>query len=424
MPKKARELSPLDVKRLTRPGFHAVGGVAGLLLRVSPQSETGARSWILRVTVGDRRRDIGLGGFPDVSLAGAREKARAMREQIERGIDPVEQRKAAQRALIASHARFMTFEDAAKQCHAVKAPEFRNAKHAAQWLATQETYAFPVIGKLSVDQVETAHIHKILEPLWSTKTETATRLRQRLEATFTYAYTKLKIKRDNPAAWAGNLRELLPKPNRLKKVQHMAALPIPQMHDFMVKLHAAKGTAARALELAILTACRSGEVRGAKWSEFDFTAAVWTIPAERMKAQREHRVPLSKAAIKLLQSLERDGELVFPAPSIRQRADGEKPRPLSDMAMLKVLERLGYGEYTVHGFRSTFRDWCADYTHTPREVAELCLAHTNKDKVEAAYRRGDQLEKRAKIMQQWATFISRPMESGNVVPLQRKTRQK
>jgi len=423
MPKKAPELSPIEVKRLTRPGFHAVGGVAGLLLRVSPQSDNGARSWILRATVGERRRDIGLGGFPDVTLAGAREKARAMREQIERGIDPVEERQAVRRALIASHARFMTFEEAARQCHAVKSSEFRNVKHAAQWLATQETYAFPVIGKLSVDQIETAHIHKILEPLWHEKTETATRLRQRLEATFTYAYTKLKIKRDNPAAWAGNLRELLPKPNKLKKVQHHAALPIPQMHDFMVKLRAANGIAAKALEFAVLTACRSGEVRGARWEEVDFTTGVWTVPADRMKAQREHRVPLSKPALKLMQSLPRDNELIFPVMRAKNTQKGEY-MPLSDMAMLAALERLGYGEYTVHGFRSTFRDWCAEYTHTPRELAELCLAHTNKDKVEAAYRRGDMLEKRAKLMQQWAQFIARPMESGNVVSLTRKAAQK
>ena len=434
MPKKAPELSAVEVKRLNRPGFHAVGGVAGLLLRVSPQSESGARSWVLRVTVGSKRRDIGLGGFPDVTLAGAREKAREMRAQIERGVDPVEQRKAVRRALIASHARFMTFEQAARQAHAVKSAEFRNAKHAAQWLSVQETYAFPVIGKLSVDQVETAHVHKILEPLWSTKTETASRLRQRMESTFAFAFTKLKIKRDNPAAWAGNLKELLPKPGKLKKNQNHPALPVAEIGDFMAKLRSEReGIAAKALEFAILTATRSGEVRGARWDEIDFTAAVWTVPAERMKAHKEHRVPLSKPAIKLLQSLERDGDLIFPAP-------GGDDEQLSDATLAAVIKRMHETEInagrkgyldpkqnrvaTPHGMRSVFRDWCAEHTNTPQDLAEMALAHTIKNKVESAYRRGDMLEKRAKLMQQWAQFLARPMASGNVVMLRGKTIQK
>lgn len=427
MPKKAPELSAVEVKRLTRPGFHAVGGVAGLLLRVSPQSESGARSWVLRVMVGKKRRDIGLGGFPDVTLAGARDKARAMREQIERGVDPVEERRAARRALIASHARFMTFEQAARQAHAVKSAEFRNAKHAAQWLSVQETYAFPVIGKLSVDQVETAHVHKILEPLWSTKTETASRLRQRMESTFAFAFTKLKIKRDNPAAWGGNLKELLPKPGKLKKGQNHPALPVTEIGAFMAKLREERtGIAAKALEFAILTATRSGEVRGARWDEIDLEAAVWTVPAERMKAHKEHRVPLSKPAIKLLKALEREGDLIFPAP-------GGDDEQLSDATLAAVIKRMHETEVaagrkgyldpkqnrvaTPHGMRSTFRDWCAEHTNTPQDLAEMALAHTIKNKVESAYRRGDMLEKRAKLMQQWAQFIARPMETGTVVSL-------
>ena len=276
MPRKAVELSALAVGRIKKPGSHPVGGVAGLLLRVS---NTGARSWVLRITTGtrinakgqtvQRRRDIGLGGYPDVTLAKAREKARLKREQVEQGIDPVKERKAARRALQDAQAKYLTFGKAAKQCHKIRAAEFRNEKHAKQWINTLTQHAFPVLENIPVDEIETAHVHQVLEPIWSEKTETATRVRQRIEAVLRWAYTKKKISRENPARWNDNLKELLPAPNKIHRVKHLKALPYSELPDFLGKLRNRKGMGARALEFAILTAARSGEVRGAIWSEID-----------------------------------------------------------------------------------------------------------------------------------------------------------
>jgi integrase len=406
MPKKAKELSPLEVKRITKPGLHAVGGVAGLLLQVTP---TGARSWVLRATVGAKRRDIGLGGFPDVTLAQARERAREAREQIRQGIDPVEQRKATRDALRAEQAKRLTFDDAAKQFLARKSSEFKNAKHAAQWGSTLETYASPIIGKLPVDRIELAHIIQVLEPLWTTKTETATRLRGRIESVLAYATASGFREGDNPARWRGNLDAVLPKPRKLAKVTHHRALPFDQMPDFMIELRKREGMGARALEFAILTAARSGEVRGATWAEIDLDAKLWTIPADRMKAGKEHTVPLSTAAVKLLNALPRmkDNDHLFPAPRGGQ---------LSDMSLSAVTKRMGV-DAVPHGFRSTFRDWCAERTHYPNEVAEMALAHTIGNKVEAAYRRGDLLLKRARLMSDWCKFINSPTRPAEVVSI-------
>ncbi|MFO7593449.1 MAG: integrase arm-type DNA-binding domain-containing protein [Pseudomonadota bacterium] len=406
MPKKAKELSPLEVKRLASPGLHAVGGVAGLLLQVTP---TGARSWVLRATVGAKRRDIGLGGFPDVTLAQARERAREAREQIRQGIDPVEQRRAARDALRAEQAKRLTFDDAAKQFLARKSSEFKNAKHAAQWGSTLETYASPIIGKLPVDRIELAHIVQVLEPIWTTKTETATRLRGRIESVLAFATASGFREGDNPARWRGNLDAVLPKPRKLAKVTHHRALPFDQMPDFMIELRKREGMGARALEFAILTAARSGEVRGATWAEINLDAKLWTIPADRMKAGKEHTVPLSTAAVKLLKALPRmkGNDHLFPAPRGGQ---------LSDMSLSAVTKRMGV-DAVPHGFRSTFRDWCAERTHYPNEVAEMALAHTIGNKVEAAYRRGDLLLKRARLMADWCKFINSPARSGEVVSI-------
>lgn len=409
MPRIAKELSAVEVRRLSEPGRHPVGGVPGLLLHVRA---SGAKSWILRTMVGSKRRDIGLGGFPAVPLTDARQKARNMRELIEQGIDPVEQRRAARQALIDAQVTSLTFDKAAEKFLAGKRHEFRNPKHAAQWESTLRTYASPIIGKLSVDAIELPHIIKILEPIWTTKTETASRLRGRIEAVLAWATVGGYRSGDNPARWQGHLDAVLPKPSRVARVQHHRALPIDEMGAFMADLRQREGMGAKALEFLILTAARSGQVRGATWDEIDLKARLWIVPAERMKAGKEHRVPLSGAAIELLEALPRreDSPYVFSAP---------RGGMLSDMTLSALMRRMK-ADAVPHGFRSTFRDWCAERTNYPSAVAEMALAHTIDNKVEAAYRRGDLLERRQRLMADWAKFCNTVQTSGDVVPINRK----
>jgi len=395
MPKKAEELGALDVKRLTKPGLHPVGGVAGLQLQVK---DTGARSWILRVKVGAARRHIGLGGYPDFTLAMARDKARVAREQIERGTDPVAARKEAREALRQATAKNITFDEAASRWHRSKKAEYRNGKHAKQVLSTLTTYASPVIGKLPVDAVTLRHVLDVLEPLWTTKTETAARLRGRIENVLSWATVSGHRSGENPARWRGNLDALLPKPGKVARVEHYRALAVDAIPHFLKDLRAVDGMGARALEFLLLTATRSGEVRGATWAEIDLEARVWTIPAERMKAQREHRVPLSTPAIEILRALSRFEGSNFVFPAVRGG-------PLSDMTLSAVLRRMQVGA-VPHGLRSSFRDWAAERTSFPHEVVEMALAHTIKNKVEAAYRRGDLFEKRRELMGSWAGFCN------------------
>lgn len=410
MPKKARELAPIEVQRLTKPGMHTVGGVAGLYLQVLP---SGARSWVLRVMVAGKRRDMGLGGFPDVTLAQAREKAREARATIEKGIDPIAQRTAARSALVASRAAAVTFEEAAHKFITAKAAEWSNAKHAQQWTNTLETYAFPVAGKLACADVALPHVLKILEPIWTTKTETASRLRGRIESVLDWATVRGFRKGENPARWKGHLDKILPAPGKVTKVEHHEAVTLDDLGAFVRDLRQRDGGAARALEFLILTAARSGEVRGALWSEIDMTGRVWTVPPERMKAGKEHRVPLSDTALRLLEALPRfaGNDLVFPSP---------RGLVLSDMALTALMRRMEREE-VPHGFRSTFRDWAAERTNYPREVAEMALAHTIGDKVEAAYRRGDLFEKRARMMGEWAKFCDTITPAGEVVSIRGKT---
>jgi integrase len=410
MPKVARELSALEVGRLKAPGLHPVGGVPGLALQVTP---TGARSWILRATVGTKRRDMGLGQFPGVTLALAREKARSAREQIEQGTDPILRRQQAQSLLRAQQASAVTFEQAARSYIEAKSPEWKNAKHAAQWGATLETYAFPVMGKMHVSDIQQAHVLAVLEPIWSSKTETATRVRGRIELVLDWARVRGYRSGENPARWRGHLDKLLAAPKKITKVQHHPAVPVKQVSQFYAKLCERTGTGARALEFALLTAARSGEVRGATWDEIDLDAKLWTVPDKRMKAGKLHRVPLSTAVIKLLKSLPRveGSDLLFPA------ARGGQ---LSDMSLTAVMRRMGL-EYVPHGLRSTFRDWVAECTNHPRELAEKALAHTLTNDVEAAYHRSDVLEKRRAMMQDWAKFVATPSAStANVVSLKRR----
>lgn len=426
MPRLAKELSALDVKRLQHPGTgrnatFAVGGVSGLLLQITP---TGGRTWILRSTVAGKRREIGLGGFPDVPLAQARERAREAKDQIRRGIDPIEERRAARAALASALHRNMTFSQATEKCLATKLDAYKSAKHRQQWHNTLQTYAMPELGKMLVDEIRVQDVLRVLEPIWQTKTETASRLRGRIETVLSWATVAGHRKGDNPARWAGNLKELLPPVAKVAQHDNQPAIKIDDAPRWLAALRERSGIGARALEFLALTAGRSQEVRGALWQEIDLAGALWTIPSERMKMKREHRVPLSPAAITLLEALPKfeDNSLIFPAPR-----GGE----MSDMTLSATMRRVhaahladgGIGfvdrvskrPAVPHGLRSTFRDWIAEQTHFPGEMAEVALGHKVGNAVEAAYRRGDMVEKRRRMMTAWADFLSGRMTTDSNV---------
>jgi len=407
MPKVAREMTPVEVRRLGA-GVHAVGGVAGLVLEVKA---TGSRSWILRAMVGGKRTHIGLGGFPSVTLAGARDRARAMRLAIDEGRDPLAERRAAHEALRASNAKRVTFAEAARRCWAVRRDEFRSAKHRRDWISSLEVHAFPAIGALFVADVELPHVLSVLEPIWRDKTETATRVRQRIETVLDWSRVAGYREGENPARWRGNLDAVLPTAAKVRKVQHHLALPWREMPGFMAELRKRDGMGARALEFAVLTAARSGEVRGATWDEIDLVARTWTIPGERMKAGKEHVVPLPDAAVRLLEALPRmqGNPLVFPA------VRGGK---LSDVTLLAVVRRMGV-EAVPHGLaRATFKSWAQACSNMADEVSELALSHVNSDSTRAAYARDGLLPQRAALLQAWAGFLREGLpESAEVVTL-------
>jgi integrase len=409
MPKIAKELSAIELKRIIKEGLHSVGGVAGLQLQVTP---TGVKSWILRVKIGDKRRDIGLGGYPEISLAMARERALEKKELISKGIDPIEEKRAAKARLIATQRNTITFDDAADKVHETKSKEFKNEKYKAQWISAIRTYASPIIGKKPVAEIDLQDIKEVLTPIWEVKTDTAKKLRGNIETILAWATVHEYRTGINPARWQGYLDQVFAKPSKIKKVEHYKALPIDDMQAFMVELRKQEGISARAMEFTILTAARSGEVRGATWDEIDLNAKVWTIPAARMKAGKEHRAALSNEAIGLLQAMHRieGNNFVFPSP---------RGGVLSDMSLAAVLKRMQL-EVVPHGFRSTFRDWASERTNYPRDVAEMALAHTIKNKVEAAYRREDLLPKRALMMQDWANFIGSPIKSAEVISINEK----
>lgn len=437
MPKVAKELGPLDVKRLVHAGgkgnaMVAVGGVAGLYLQLTPK---GGKSWILRTTVGAKRTDIGLGGFPTVTLAQARERAREARDKLEQGIDPVAERKAAKARLIEARRKGMTFADAIDKALAGRLDAFKNEKHRDQWRNTLTQYAVPIIGALPVAEVDTAAVLRVLSQevtdkagnvegtLWQARTETASRLRGRIEAVLSWATVKGERSGDNPARWAGNLKELLPAASKIAVEGNHPALSLDDAPRWFADLRTREGFGARALEFAALTAARSGEVRGATWDEIDLDRGLWTIPAARMKMKREHRVPLPPVAVALLKALPKlkDSPLVFPA---------AKGGMLSDMTLSATMRRMheaaeaeGAGfidprskrPAVPHGLRSTFRDWVAERTTYPGEMAEVALAHRISNAVEAAYRRGDMVEKRRAMMAIWAAFLSGAKVTGKVV---------
>jgi integrase len=379
--------------RTAAAGRHMDGTVRGLTLLVWP---TGARSWVLRYQLNGRRRDMGLGPYPEVSLAKARELALDARRlvKIERR-DPVAER---------NRVTALTFKAAAEALIETKRPGWRNAKHAAQWGSTLVAYAYPKLGKLDVRDIDARDVLDALRPIWNEKPDTASRVRQRIEAVLDYA-TAVKARHgDNPARWRGHLENLLAKPCKIRSVKHHAALDWREAPPFMAGLATCESIAARALAFAILTAARSGEVRGMTWGEVDVKDAVWVVPAGRIKAEREHRVPLAAEALKLLGVPGRCTQLVFESL--------QKPgRPLSDTTLTAVLKRMHRADLTAHGFRSTFRNWAGETTSHAREVVEAALAHQLPDKAEAAYARGDLFTKRRKLMEDWAVFLARPAAS-------------
>ena len=391
MARLEKRLSAVALKKLG-PGLHGDG--LNLWFQVTPQ---GNRSWIFRYHHHGRQRAMGIGPLHTVSLAEAREKALEARKLVLAGVDPIEARDQARNAARLEAAKAITFRTAAERYIEAHKSGWKNGKHTDQWPATLEAYAYPVIGELPVAAVDIGHVMKILEPTWSKKTETMSRLRGRIESVLDWATARGFRKGDNPARWRGHLNKIMPSRAQIRPVEHLAAMPYRDMPAFMRELATREGVSALALRFCILTAARTGEVIGAPWNEIDRDEALWIVPAERMKGKREHRVPLSKAALAVLKKVPRVRGTPFVFPG------GRLGKPLSNMAMLETLRQTLSG-LTVHGFRSSFRDWAAAETNHPREVAEGALAHAIADKVEAAYRRTDMLEKRRALLDDWAKF--------------------
>ncbi len=420
-----------DAKKFKSDGLHAVGNPPGLALEVKGAS----RLWMLRYVASGKRRQMCLGSFDDIGLEQARERARAERAKIKAGADPIAERKASKLTEAVAVAKLITFDECAEKFIAAHEAGWKNAKHVQQWQNTLATYAGPLVGKLPVAAVDTNLVLQILEPIWQTKTETATRLRGRIEQILEWATVRGYRQGENPARWKGHLDKLLAKKSKIINRRNQAALPYTRIGTFMAALRQREGIGARALEFAILTAVRSVEVRGATWGEIDLVGKLWSIPASRMKMKRPHRIPLSDAAIDLLKGMPRmEGtDLVFP---------GLRNKPMSDATLNAAIDRLhkastdageeGWLEapdandptaprrvVVQHGFRSTFRDWAAEQTAYPRELAEMALAHIVGSSVEQAYQRGDLLDKRRRLMADWATYATtpKPATENVVVPI-------
>jgi integrase len=399
----------MGASKISKQGMHADGG--GLYLQVSRYD---TKAWIYRYTLNGSEHRIGLGPFPLVSLKEARESAGQQSRLKLKGIDPLKHRRAHQEQKILEAENTKTFEQCALEYIEAKKSGWRNAKHQSQWRNTLATYAYPIIGKLPVQSIDGVQVLKVLDPIWHTKTETASRVRQRIEKVLEWATVRKYRQGENPAVWRGRLQTQLADPSKVRKVKHHPALPhgdIPELFDW---LKTKDTLASKALAFTILTAARNGESRHASESEFDLSKPAWTIPEERMKAGREHTVPLSSQALFLLEEVKMfaSDERIFPGMA--------KGKSISETAMRKLLAEFRK-DLTIHGFRSTFRDWCAEETNYPRELAETALAHSNKDKVEAAYQRGDMFRKRLVLMQQWADYCtSGKRQEGQVVNIQAK----
>lgn len=427
MPRVAKVLTDLQVKSINSPGKHNVGGVPGLRLQVT---KAGTKSWVLRTRVFGKVREIGLGSYPAISLKKSRENATTMYEQINSGIDPVEERQKRILEMQLAKASTKTFAQCKEAYIALREPQWSNPKSSQQWHSTLDVYAMPILGKLSVSTIETHHIQQVLEPIWAKKTDTASKLRGRIEMILSYAITSGYRTKDNPARYKGHLDNILPSPTKLIGNKHHPALDYHDINHFMEYLKKSEATSAKVLELLILTAARSGEIRNATWSEIDWNHNKWIIPVERMKANKQHEVPLSNQSIKLLKSLPNytaKSGLIFP---------GTKDRPMSDMTISKLVKRIheqalkaddpGFIDkhadnkiVTPHGFRSTFRDWAGEQSNFPSEVIEHALAHKIKDKAEAAYQRGTLMPKRVKLMQCWSNycFTKQVKTTGKVVSI-------
>jgi integrase len=400
MARKIGMLSALKINSLKDRGFYCDGG--GLYLQVSP---SGSKSWVFRFKEAGRTRDMGLGPLHTINLKEARELATEKRKLRLQGLDPIEVRNGARQAVQLEQAKAITFDKCFEGFFADKSASWKNAKHRQQWLNTIGDYASPVFGSLPVQAVDKALVLQALRPIWRDRPETANRLRGRIEAVLDWAKAHGYRDGENPATRGGHLENVLPSPTAIKKPGHLAALPWNEIAAFMIELKASGGVAARAMEFTILTAARTGETMGARWPEIDFAGKVWTVPADRMKEGREHRVPLSAAAIAILRDMKKTStsELIF---------------PLSNMAMLMLLRRMDRGDITVHGFRSSFSDWAFEHSSFPREIVEAALAHAVGDKAEAAYKRGDALAKRQRLMDAWAAFCSQK-PGGKVITIQR-----
>jgi integrase len=406
-------LTALKIDKAKKPGMYADGG--GLYLRITPD---GARNWVFRYMLDRRPHWMGLGPLALYSLADARARALDARRKRHEGIDPIEARRAERAQQRLDAAKAITFKQCAESYIASHSAGWRNDKHAAQWNATLSIYAYPIIGPLPVQAIDTGLVLKVLEPIWKAKPETASRLRGRLENILDLAKVRSYRNGENPARWRGHLDKLLPARSKVRAIEHHAALPYVELPAFLASLREQEGIAPRALEFLILTAARTGEVIGVRWNEIDLLDKTWTVPATRMKAHRVHRVPLSGRALDILKDMHglRIGDdpdaFVFP---------GRKPKaPLSNMAFLMLLRRMGHGALTAHGFRATFKTWASDRTAAQNEIVEASLAHVIGGKVEQAYQRGDLFEKRRRLMQQWATFCTTPPTNqvrGNIVSL-------
>jgi len=388
---KSTRLTALQVNRLKKPGRYGDG--FGLWLQIGP---TGAKSWLLRFQRDGQARQMGLGPVHAISLAEARERAQEARRALVDGIDPIEARRALRAGQAAEAARSTSFRAAAEAYIAAHRAGWKNAAHAAQWPASLAADVYPVIGDMPVAAIDTAMVLKVLEPIWHAKPESASRIRGRIELVLDWAKARHLRVGENPARWKGHLKMLLPARTKIQPITHHPALPYRDLPKFMAALRKRDGVGSRALEFAILTGARTSEVIKATWDEVDLKAKIWTVPSARMKAGREHRVPLPDRAIAILKILPREGDWIF----IGARAG----QPLSNMALLAVLKSMGRSDLTTHGFRSTFRDWAAETTNFPREVCEMALAHAVGDKVEAAYRRGDMFAKRRALARAWADY--------------------
>jgi integrase len=400
-----KPLSAASVAKLTKPGRYAVGD--GVYLQVSQSNTKISRAWLLRFQLNGRARHMGLGPFELVTLAEARAKARDARRLLLDKIDPIEARRAQRRERLLETARGKTFRECAEAYIASHEAGWRDPRSHRQWVRSLASYVYPRLGDLPIAAIDTALVLAALEPIWKIKPETASRVRGRIESVLDWAKARGYRYGENPARWRGHLDHLLPARNKVRRVEHFAALPYDELIAFMAKLRTQPEQPARALEFLILTAARTGEVLGAQWDEID--GNVWTIPAERMKAGKPHRVPLSHRAVEILMSLPREGEFIFV---------GARTSAVSNPHQLKrVFQRMGYDNITVHGFRSTFRDWAAETTAYPNHVVEEALAHSIANGVEAAYRRGDLFEKRRRLMEDWSEYCGRPNVEADVVPI-------